>query len=60
MIAPVSVAGGGCFLGFFASLLLRCCPLAMIDLLVVTIMLKYAATDAVKDVSLPFGQPEIR
>ena len=36
MIAPVSVAGGGCFLGFFASLVLRCCPLAMVILLVVT------------------------
>ncbi|MEO8332897.1 MAG: hypothetical protein ABI479_10735 [Gallionella sp.] len=32
---PFSVAGGGCFLGFFASLVLRCCPLAMIVLLVV-------------------------
>ena len=32
---PLSVAGGGCFLGFFASLVLRCCPLAMIVLLIV-------------------------
>jgi len=25
--------GAGCFLGFFASLVLRCCPLAMLVLL---------------------------
>jgi hypothetical protein len=30
------LAGTGCFLGFFASLVLRCCPLAMVILLVVT------------------------
>jgi hypothetical protein len=29
--------GGFSFLGFFASLFLRCCPLAMIVLLVVSI-----------------------
>ena len=34
---PLTLAGTGSFLGFFASLLLRCCPLAMIILLVVTI-----------------------
>ena len=28
------LAGAGCFFGFFASLFLRCCPLAMIVLLV--------------------------
>ena len=30
---PVTLVGAGCFLGFFASLVLRCCPLAMIVLL---------------------------
>lgn len=34
---PLTLAGTGSFLGFFASLFLRCCPLAMIILLVVTI-----------------------
>lgn len=33
---PLTLVGAGCFLGFFASLVLRCCPLAMIILLVVT------------------------
>jgi hypothetical protein len=33
MGAPVTAAGAGFFLGFFASLVLRCCPLAMIVLL---------------------------
>lgn len=47
MIAPVSVAGGGCFLGFFASLVLRCCPLAMIILLVV-MNCEICATDALR------------
>jgi hypothetical protein len=34
---PRTLAGTGCFFGFFASLVLRCCPLAMFILLVVKI-----------------------
>jgi hypothetical protein len=33
-ICPYQTAGGGVFLGFFSSLFLRCCPFAMIVLLV--------------------------